>query len=143
MTPTSVKLNRADLIAPCGINCRLCRAYGRERNPCAGCRARRAFTASDAFHCSVHCEVLATSAVDYCFQCEEYPCRALLHLDKRYRTRYQTSPIDNLESIQAHGIRHFIRSENQKWTCPQCGAMLCMHMPDCPSCGHAWRQVEA
>jgi len=26
------------LIAPCGMNCRLCLAYKRKRNGCSGCR---------------------------------------------------------------------------------------------------------
>ena len=27
-----------DLVAPCGMNCRLCHAYQREMNHCNGCR---------------------------------------------------------------------------------------------------------
>ncbi len=137
ITPKAKPAN-ISLIAPCGINCRLCRAYGRERNPCAGCRAGRNFTSTSAFHCSVHCEKLAAGEFHYCFECDEFRCKRLAHLDKRYRTRYAASPIDNLNHIQAGGIRQFIRSENEKWTCASCGALLCMHDPQCPSCGHRW-----
>ena len=38
MTKVKLKKTTPDLIAPCGMNCSLCRAYGRERKPCPGCR---------------------------------------------------------------------------------------------------------
>ncbi len=138
MSMPKAKPADVSLIAPCGINCRLCRAYGRERNPCPGCRAGCNFTSTSAIHCSVHCEKLAAGEFRYCFECDEFPCKRLAHLDQRYRTRYAVSPIDNLNRIQANGIRQFVRSENEKWVCPECGAMLCMHIPQCPMCGYRW-----
>ena len=140
MLASKPNLNNANLIAPCGINCRLCRAYMRERNPCPGCRAGNAFKSKSCFQCSVHCERLAAGRLKYCFKCDEFPCQRLAHLDKRYRARYATSPIENLKRIKANGIRKFVQNENEKWACPECGAMLCMHDPECPSCGHAWQQ---
>ena len=138
MNTRSLNSTKARLIAPCGIDCRLCRAYGRERNACPGCRAGEHFKYTRAVQCSVHCEKLAAGAFQYCFECDEFPCKTLLHLDKRYRTRYATSPIENLRHIQANGIRQFVRDENLKWACPQCGTMLCMHHPECVKCGYQW-----
>ena len=140
MSTTRAELNRPDLIAPCGINCRLCQAYGRERKPCAGCRAGSVFCSDNAVHCSVHCEKLAAGAFKYCYQCDDFPCSRLMHLDKRYRTRYATSPIDNLKAIKRNGIRRFVRAEDAKWACPQCGQILCMHKPECIACGYRWHQ---
>ncbi len=134
----SATLTTADLIAPCGINCRLCRAYRRERNPCPGCRAAGRFKERVRSHCGVCCEKLAAGDCRYCFECGDFPCKLLLHLDKRYRTRYATSPLDNLARIHADGIRRFVQSENEKWACPGCGELLCMHDPICPSCGYVW-----
>ena len=34
--------------------------------------------------------------VQYCYECAEFPCRSLKHLDKRYRTNYRMSMIENL-----------------------------------------------
>ena len=131
----------AALIAPCGIDCRLCRAYGRNRNPCPGCRTSAGGCTSGCVRC-LKCATLASGLVNYCFECAEFPCKRLEHLDQRYRTRYATSPIANLRRIQADGIRVFVRSENEKWTCPRCGAMLCMHEPQCAACGYTWHQPE-
>ena len=130
-----------DLIAPCGLNCRLCRAYAREKNPCPGCRGDDAGKPKTRVICRIKtCEKIVSGEIQYCFDCGGFPCPPLARLDKRYRTRYGTSVIDNLLSIKKVGMRAFIENENRKWTCPVCGAMLCMHEPGCLSCGYAWRK---
>jgi hypothetical protein len=60
-------------------------------------------------------------------------------LDKRYISKYGMSMIANLEMINDFGIRHFIRAEKVKWICPECGELICVHKPNCLSCGYAWQ----
>jgi hypothetical protein len=86
-----------------------------------------------------NCPELVRSGITYCFECDGFPCILLKRLDKRYRTKYAASPIANLRFIREHGVRRFIREEKAQWTCPSCGGLLCMHLPECPRCGHAWR----
>jgi hypothetical protein len=139
MLKTRGKSTNPTLIAPCGINCRLCRAYIRDRQACPGCRGDDTFKSISCVRCALkNCAKLAEGGFRYCFECDEFPCARLSHLDKRYRTRYGTSPIANLVSIQEIGIRNFIKNENKKWTCPQCASMLSMHKPQCLSCGYVW-----
>ena len=134
--PTPTPIN---LIAPCGINCRLCLAYGREQNPCPGCRADDTIKRKSCVNCRIkNCDKLAAGNHRYCFGCDDFPCERITHLDKRYRTKYGTSPIANLQSIQSTGIRRFVKAEDERWACPQCGSMLCMHRPQCLSCGYLW-----
>jgi hypothetical protein len=128
-------------IAPCGLNCRLCRAYGREKKACPGCRGDDTQKSKSCVSCLIkNCENLGTEESAFCFDCPKFPCARLIHLEKRYTTRYGTSVIDNLLSIQKTGIENFIDNENKKWTCPQCGALICMHKPECLSCGYVWRE---
>lgn len=131
----------SELIAPCGINCHLCRAYARDKKACPGCRSDDIrFKSNACVTCKMkNCDKLMKGKFEYCFDCYEFPCALLIHLDKRYKTKYGTSPIGNLLSIKKNGITKFIENENKKWTCPECGAMLCMHKPHCPSCGYVWR----
>jgi hypothetical protein len=131
---------RPDLIAPCGINCRLCRAYARDKKACPGCRSKDVtFKSNSCVTCKIkNCETLVNGKLQYCFDCNQFPCERLIHLDKRYKTRYGTSTIDNLVSIRENGITRFIEHENKKWTCPQCGTLLCMHKPQCLVCGYVW-----
>jgi hypothetical protein len=139
MIKARVGPNTRTLVAPCGINCRLCRAYGRDDKPCPGCRGDDSLKAVSCMRCKIKtCDKLASGGFSYCSECDEFPCERVAHLDKRYRTKYGTSVIENLYAIKENGIRAFVRAEDQKWTCPQCGVMLCMHKPECQACGYRW-----
>ena len=128
-----------NLIAPCGINCRLCRAYARDKKACPGCRGEDTFKSKSCISCRIrNCEKMIEGGIKYCFECAEFPCARLSRLDTRYRTKYGTSPIQNLGSMKKIGINNFVKSEEQKWTCPGCGPLLCMHQPQCLSCGYVW-----
>lgn len=128
------------LIAPCGMNCRLCRAYIRDKKACPGCRGDDSLKSKSCVTCRIkNCEKIMKGRVKYCFSCGSFPCARLNHLDKRYRTKYGMSMIDNLENIRKFGIRHFIRNEEERWTCPQCGEIICVHKPQCLYCQHKWR----
>ena len=66
---------------------------------------------------------------------------ALRQLDKRYRSKYGMSMIENLDEIQRLGVRQFVRNQKERWTCPECGAeLLSVHRPQCLICGYAWQE---
>jgi len=128
------------LIAPCGMNCRLCRAYIRDSDTCPGCRGDDSKKSQYCVSCRIkNCEHFAPGVAKYCFSCDSFPCKRLKQMDRRYRARYSMSVIENLEAIRDSGIRQFIRNEKRKWTCPKCGEVLCVHKPKCLSCGYAWQ----
>jgi len=134
-----------DLIAPCGMNCRLCWGFIREKNSCPGCNrignlaTRKSRSRST---CIIrNCELISSGKIQLCSpDCQKFPCARLKQLDKRYRAKYGMSMIDNLNIIHDLGIRHFIRSEKEKWTCPGCGELLCVHRLQCLNCGHKWQE---
>lgn len=132
-----------DLIAPCGMNCRLCWGYIRENNTCPGCQRinnQESHKSKYRTRCVIrNCEQLTKGNSKYCSEnCNRYPCSRLKNLDKRYRTKYGMSMIENLNMIHDVGIRKFIRNEKQKWICPECGDMICVHKPICLTCGFKW-----
>jgi hypothetical protein len=110
---------RTTLIAPCGMNCAICTAFLREKNRCEGCY-------SPDRKCFRNCTIFSCDLVRgrYRHPCDEYPCRRLRLLDKRYRTRYHMSMIGNLEAIREHGISYFVRTERERWTCTACGGTI-------------------
>jgi hypothetical protein len=131
----------SSLIAPCGLNCILCMAYIRNKKACPGCRGEDTFKSKSCAACRIkNCEKRAAGKYEFCYECGEFPCALLSHLDKRYRTKYGTSPIGNLHSIQKTGFQNFIENEKLKWACPECGELICMHKAVCLSCGYAWRK---
>jgi len=89
-------LNKNLLIATCGMNCGICIAYLREKNKCSGCRGLNKGNPITRSECKIKkCDKLHS---EFCFNCEEFPCKKLMHLDKRYQTKYNMSMIENLLS---------------------------------------------
>lgn len=131
---------KSTLIAPCGMNCRLCYAYIREKNSCPGCYGRDDLKSISCALCRIkNCDTRELGKFKYCFTCEMFPCSRMKHLDKRYRTKYGMSMIENLETIKKFGIRKFIAQEKERWACSKCGEIMCVHKERCIFCGHTWR----
>ncbi len=131
-----------NLIAPCGMNCNICRAYlaysrnvPKERGKvthCTGCRPR----GKKCAYLKGQCENLGTS-IQFCFECADFPCHRLKTLDKRYRTRYNYSPVENLREIQSHGIEQFLQNQGGKYRCLKCGGVVSVHDEKCYDCGYS------
>ncbi len=129
-----------ELIAPCGMNCSVCIAYlakkhdlhkqGLRRTYCEGCLPR----GKNCLHMADKCEKLGNGLVRFCFECTDFPCKRLKALDKRYRTKYHLSMIENLTYINKHGIGNFLEIEKEKWMCSGCGGTVCCHNGLCLCC---------
>ena len=131
-----VSTNTSLLIAPCGMNCGICFAFLRDKNKCPGCRGSNDKKPVTRVKCGIKtCKVFSNGKSRFCFQCADFPCDTLKHLDKRYRTKYDMSMIDNLASIKKFGIRHFLKDEKVKWICAGCGGTVCVHKGYCADCG--------
>ncbi|PWB60076.1 MAG: hypothetical protein C3F18_00180 [Nitrosomonadales bacterium] len=64
MCATSGLLGDTDLIAPCGLNCGLCRAFVRDKNPCPGCRGGDSNKSNACLTCVItHCGELAAGGI--------------------------------------------------------------------------------
>ena len=128
------------LIAPCGINCSLCISYqfmkkdlkkeGFRRTYCPGCIPK----GENCTHMGHKCELLGKGIFRFCFECKDFPCKDLKALDKRYRSKYHLSLIENLRHIEAYGIEQYLEKEEEKWRCPECGEMICCHNGLCLNC---------
>ncbi len=128
-----------ELAAPCGMNCGVCAAYlvasrnqpRRRRRPhCAGCRIRP----KNCAFLKRGCPELGEGRVQFCFECASFPCRRLKTIDRRYRERYGTILIANLDHIRDHGIDAWLAREAEKWRCPRCGGVISIHDGMCYDC---------
>jgi len=45
------------------------------------------------------------------------------------------SMMENLENIKRLGKEKFLESENERWKCPECGGLICVHRGYCLQCG--------
>ena len=130
-----------DLIAPCGMNCGICSSYlafkynvkqkGIKIPCCKGCRPRGKLCA----FLKKKCSLLLNNSIQYCHQCNDFPCKNLNGIDKRYRTLYRMSMVENLSAIKAKGIEVFLREQEETWKCPECGEVICCHNGVCFNCG--------
>jgi hypothetical protein len=130
------------LIAPCGMNCGTCIGYLRPKNKCPGCRINSANKAVSVQRCIIpKCVNLDKTSSKFCYDCEEFPCKRLKQLDKRYSTKYRTSFIENLTIIQGRGIDSFLKFESERRTCKNCGSVLSVHRDKCLSCENDLRET--
>jgi predicted enzyme related to lactoylglutathione lyase len=126
-----------NLIAACGMNCRICIGYfgytvsgKRRKMKCIGCKPR---DKSCAF-LKKYCKKLTKKEIEYCYECSDFPCFQLEKIDKGYRERYNMSMIENLENIRDNGMDDFLKKQEIKYQCPECGGVICVHNRKCYSC---------
>lgn len=114
---------KSNLIAPCGMNCNICIGHLREKNKCNGCRDLK----SNRRKCKIiNCIILKENNWKFCSdKCKKFPCERLRQLDKRYKTKYDMSMINNLKLIKDKGIRKFLRQQKKKYIKDQ--KVLCIH----------------
>ena len=117
------------LVAPCGMNCVLCQAYQGKGLACRGCGHGGERKACQ--NCSIR---KYENKKTFCFECAKYPCNRLKALDKRYRTKYHMSMLENLAFIQKNGLDEFIRQQNERYRCSRCGKLRTVHQDYCLYC---------
>lgn len=124
------------LIAPCGMNCALCLAYQRTKNKCPGCWGEDDRKPVYCRSCIIsNCPTIRENSSHFCYECSKVPCRRLKQLDARYRTKYGMSMMENLEELRDRGVDIFLAHQVERYTCPGCHGMLCVHRPQCLTCG--------
>jgi Protein of unknown function (DUF3795) len=139
--PRSPDLITREMIAPCGMDCALCMAISRKKDQCPGCRGPDEGKPKYCVACKMVVCDLAPEGPDgrFCITCGSFPCKRLKDIDKRYRTKYSMSMIENLGTIKDEGLDRFIEMEKKKWICKGCGGIVSVHRDNCLVCGYKWR----
>ena len=136
-------LARTQLIAPCGMNCSVCMAHLREKRKCLGCHGEDTSKSITRVNCTIrNCQMIKQDQSKFCFKCVAYPCKRLKQLDRRYRTKYSMSMIENLEFIKEKGLDSFAEKENDRWRCKKCGGIICVHWGYCYQCGEEPAKIQ-
>ena len=131
-----------DLVAPCGMNCGICKAYlaysrgvpykKGEVSHCNGCLARN----KNCAFIRKHCEKIRKKQIRFCYQCPDMPCEPLAKIDGYYRARYGMSMVENQKALREKGMDEFLRSQAEKYKCPSCGDVISVHDGKCYACGY-------
>jgi len=129
------RVHESHLIAPCGMNCALCLAFQRPKRKCPGCWGEDTNKSTSCQSCIIrNCTTIQNNSSHFCYECEKMPCKRLKQLDTRYRTRYGMSMIANLTEIKDQGMDAFLVHQAEKYTCPTCQGLLCVHRSRCLTC---------
>jgi hypothetical protein len=127
------------LIAPCGMNCGICKSYlaytrgiPKKRGKvthCLGCLPRNK-------NCFIKrgCKNLRKERIKFCFECRDMPCENLDRLDRRYRKRYNMSMVENLNELKEKGMEQFLKNQEEKYRCQACGDFISVHDGKCYLC---------
>lgn len=129
----------AEMIAPCGLDCSLCKHALAEKDPCPGChgpdREKPPFCSS---RCGIIlCEKRKENRYAFCDECPDYPCADVAEKENRYTSKYPLyeSPGKNLRIIRELGMEAFLKNERKQWTCRECGHVISVHTGLCSGCG--------
>ena len=136
--------------AVCGLYCKACTLFiatqeGPERLTqlaaqfgvteddiiCKGCRSDLRTP-----YCQ-RCKMFACAkekGIDFCSECDEFPCAEL----KTFQSEmpHRADLWEELEKIKEKGYNYWLKSIEQKYTCPDCGTINSAYDLKCRKCGH-------
>ena len=124
------------MVAVCGMNCKVCYkhlAVGKYAKSCNGCKFQDETLPNSCRNCKL-VDCANKTKVDYCYECELFPCKLIKNLDKSYIKRYNVSLAVNSMNIKEKGIEKFLQEEKRKWTCKKCKGIISLHDKLCSNC---------
>jgi len=139
-----------ELAAVCGLFCPACFIFIAQREgpdtrklvaeslnlpveyiKCDGCRAENRF-----IYCENNCRMVPCAAekgVDFCGECDEYPCEILKEFQAARPHRIELWP--SLERIREVGHEKWFYEMLKHYSCHQCGTVNSAYHSTCRECG--------
>jgi hypothetical protein len=73
--------------------------------------------------------------LEFCFQCEDYPCDRLDEFRNNAQYPYHIEVYDYLQTIKQYGVGYWLEAMKSRWSCAACGREHDWFTPVCPACG--------
>jgi hypothetical protein len=102
------------------IRCDGCLGKGRLTPWCSKCQIRL-------------CSKLQSGKVR-CSDCGDFPCPRIADFCNDGMAHH-IEVLENLRQIYEVGIENWVAHEKERWTCPECKALLSWYDASCPICG--------
>ena len=122
------------LFAPCSMSCMVCYVYLKNKKPCNGCLGNDINKPERCKTCAIKVCVQA-KGIKYCYECPDFPCKAISNMERSYRKRYGAGLIENAQYVKENGIVNFQVKELKKLTCYYCNGIVALHDGICSECG--------
>jgi hypothetical protein len=91
-----------------------------------------------AFHCQ-NCAIRKCAANKQndsrCSDCEELPCYRITNLINMGSYLHRKEYLPNLKKIREMGVQEWVKYEEERWRCPQCGLPMSWYDAECAGCG--------
>ena len=100
-------------------NCDGCLSGGRLSASCRGCRMRL---------CAAE-----KPGVTRCSDCPDYPCSLISDFNSD-GVRHHAEVLDNLSQIQQIGPEAWLKGQQERWSCPECGTPMDWYARTCYRC---------
>jgi hypothetical protein len=127
-----------DSISICGLYCGACPTFNKT---CYGCRSEvRNPEHLSKFECKIRRCCLEKKGNPFCGLCEKYPCKKLTKLieshpkDDKYSYRHEIP--SNLQNIHSKGWKTWLKEQEEKWKCPECGGVVQFYTYKCADCDY-------
>jgi hypothetical protein len=72
---------------------------------------------------------------DRCSDCEELPCYRITNLMNMGHYLHRKEYLPNLKKIREMGVQEWVKYEEERWRCPQCGLPMSWYDAECARCG--------
>jgi hypothetical protein len=76
--------------------------------------------------------------IDFCYQCDKLPCSNRGRIDQIYKDKYGIDLVGNLQRLKEIGVKEWLKEQEAKWKCPECGGTVCVHDRECFECGYKY-----
>ncbi len=130
------------------MNCAICSNYlacinNFKMSQCAGCRTTNKKCSYLFEKCTgINHTLNGNANARFCFECDQYPCKEINRMDRRYRESYGISTKENLEYIKRKGLREFVAQQYNQHKCLKCGELVSIHNKKCFKCDAIIKLVE-
>jgi hypothetical protein len=71
-----------------------------------------------------------------CSDCEELPCHRITNLINMGHFLHRMEYLPNLEKIREMGVQEWVKYEEERWRCSQCGLPMSWYDTQCVRCGN-------
>lgn len=150
-------MSKEHLAAVCGLYCGACGLYRTRRNGSPAQQQELAKTLSERWgvppeevdcegclsggklspYCR-NCQILRCPATKKsakrCSDCPDFPCDLITNFNND-GVRHHAEVLANIEHQRKIGVRAWLKEQEQRWQCPQCGAPTAWYTHVCDRCG--------
>jgi hypothetical protein len=111
---------------------------------CRGCKTETVFAGCQG--CRIR-DCAREKKVESCILCRQYPCEHTERLAELVQKNKDFLPhcrvmLKNLDTIKDRGPGQWLKQQEEKWKCPDCGTSFTWYQEKCSRCGRDLESIK-